>query len=79
MIEEGEKMKPGYKLKTQEIIRLIQAQDLKKYWVAEVTGVHKTTLRRWLKGDIQWVKRSHLESLARVLTTEPQVIADYSH
>lgn len=71
-------MKSGYKLKPQEILRLIQAQDLKKYWVAEVTGVHKTTLRRWLKGDIQWVTASHLQSLARVLTTEPQVIAEYT-
>ena len=71
-------MKPCYKLKPQEILRLIQANDLKKYWVAEVTGVHKTTLRRWLKGDIRVVKAAHLHSLARVLTTEPQVIADYA-
>lgn len=70
-------MKPVYKLKPDEIIRLIQAQDLKRYWVAEVAGVHKTTLRRWLKGDIQCVKPAHLHSLAKVLTTEPQVIAEY--
>ena len=30
-----------------------------------------------LKGQIQWVKEPHLQSLARVLTTEPSVIAEY--
>jgi predicted XRE-type DNA-binding protein len=71
-------MKLVYKIKPHEILRLIQTQDLKQYWVAEVTGVHKSTLRRWIKGDIQWIKEPHLQNLARVLTTEPQVIADYS-
>lgn len=69
-------MKPCYKLKTDEIIRLIQAQDLKKYWVAEVAGIHKTTLRRWLSGQIQLVKEPHLERLAQVLTTDPNRIAE---
>lgn len=71
-------MKSYYKLKPQEILRLIHAQDLKQYWVAEVTGVHKTTLRRWLKGDIQEVRANHVLNLARVLTTEPQTIAEYT-
>ncbi|NBY19908.1 XRE family transcriptional regulator [bacterium] len=71
-------MKPCYKLKVDEIQRLIAAQDLKKYWVAEVAGVHKTTLRRWLKGSIQKVKESHLQKLAQVLTTEPARIGEFS-
>lgn len=70
-------MKSVYKLKPHEILRLIQMQDLKQYWVAQAIGVHKSTLRRWIKGDIRWIKEPHLQSLARVLTTEPQVIADY--
>ncbi len=70
-------MKPCYKLKVEEIVRLIEAQDLKKYWVAEVAGVHKTTLRRWLKGSIQKVKEPHLHSLARVLTTEATQIGEF--
>ncbi|MSP18206.1 MAG: hypothetical protein EXR74_01410 [Bdellovibrionales bacterium] len=69
-------MKTVYKLKTDEIIRLIKAQELKNYWVAEVAGVHKTTLRRWLTGSINTVREVHLQSLARVLTTEPMAIAD---
>jgi len=69
-------MKPYYKLKIDEVRRLIEAQDLKKYWVAEVAGVHKTTLRRWLKGSIQRVKEAHLQRLAQVLITEPAQIAE---
>lgn len=70
-------MKPCYKLKTDRIVELIKSQELKKYWVAEVAGVHKTTLRRWLKGQIQLVREPHLLSLAKVLTTEPSYIADH--
>jgi len=69
-------MKPCYKLKIDKIAELIKTQELKKYWVAEVAGVHKTTLRRWLKGQIQLVREPNLINLARVLTTEPAYIAD---
>ena len=54
-------------LDTGKIHGLLKEQDLKRWWVAECTGVHKTTLRRWLKGDIAKVHRERALSLAQVL------------
>ena len=50
---------------------LIRANDLKKWWVAEFSGVHKTTLRRWLNGRIDRIQHKHIEQLAAVLEVEP--------
>lgn len=49
-------------------------QDLKRWWVAEQAGVHRTTLRRWLSGGIQKVKPENVTTLARVLQLEPSRI-----
>jgi len=65
-----------YRLKTVRVRELIAHQDLKRWWVAEAAGVHKTTLRRWLSGRIDKVRAQNLEGLARVLSTQPQEIAD---
>ncbi len=48
----------------------IAEQSLKRYWVAEQAGIHKTTLRRWLKGRIQRVRKENAEALAQVLNSE---------
>lgn len=64
-----------YEINPTEIRRLIQEQGLKKWWVAEFSGVHKTTLRRWLSGRITKVKRDNIEKLASVLTCHPNGIA----
>lgn len=53
---------------------LIRTQDLKKWWVAEFSGVHKTTLRRWLNGRIDRIQQRHVEQLAAVLEVEPQTL-----
>jgi len=57
-----------YELNADEVRRQIDQQGLKKWWVAEFSGVHKTTLRRWLSGKITRVKRDNIERLASVLT-----------
>jgi hypothetical protein len=44
------------KLRTREIKKIIKTQALKKWWVAEASGIHKTTFRRWLSGGIQNVE-----------------------
>lgn len=62
---------PFVRLHPERVRQLIKSQGLKRYWVAEVAGVHKTTLRRWLSGRIHKVRRSHAESLARVLEAPP--------
>lgn len=69
-------MKNIYKLRTDEISKLIQTQGLKKYWVAEISGVHKTTLNRWLSGEIRWVSEHHAQNLARTLTIDLSSIAE---
>lgn len=63
-----------WRLDAATIDSLIRSRDLKRYWVAEATGVHLTTLRRWLNGDIQNVREIHVERLARVLQTTPNEI-----
>lgn len=64
-----------YKLQTDEVRRQIQLQALKRWWVAEQIGVHKTTLRRWMSGKIEKVRASHVAGLARTLTLPAEVIA----
>lgn len=49
---------------------LIENQRLKRWWVAEFTGVHKTTLRRWLSGRITRVRAAHAQALAQLLEVE---------
>ena len=69
-------MKHQYQLKRDEVNRIIGSQELKKWWVAEFTGVHKTTLRRWLQGKIHTVRGEHAEQLAQVLQARLSEIAD---
>jgi hypothetical protein len=45
----------------------IRSKDLKRWWVAEVSGLHKTTLRRWMHGRAIRVRRKNAERLAHVL------------
>jgi hypothetical protein len=49
------------------VLRLLNDQDLKRWWVAERVGVHKTTLRRWLSGKIARIHAERLQLLAGVL------------
>ena len=51
-----------------KIIEAMEAQSLKYYWVAEMAGIHKTTLRRWLSGQISRVRPEHVRNIAQVLT-----------
>ena len=64
-------MQNYYQLDSEEVKRQMGRQELKQWWVAEQAGIHKTTLRRWLSGQIQRVRRDHVEGLARVLGLEP--------
>lgn len=58
-----------------KVISIIKDQELKRWWVAECAGVHKTTLRRWLNGKITLVQKAHVESLASVLNVQGEEIA----
>lgn len=64
-----------YALRIDEIERILGEQSLKRWWVAEMTGVHKTTLRRWLQGKIKTVRDSHVEQLAQTLESPLSEIA----
>lgn len=64
-----------YQLRSDLVRSMIRGQGLKKYWVADECGVHKTTLRRWLSGRITKVRRGNVERLAHVLTTPPGAIS----
>ena len=65
-----------FRLNCDEVKRQIGNQDLKRWWVAEQAGVHKSTLRRWLSGEIHKVRWIHITDLARVLTVNPTQIAE---
>lgn len=64
-----------YALNTDEVQRQILDQGLKKWWVAEFSGVHKTTLRRWLNGKITRVRRTNIERLASLLACSTDELA----
>jgi hypothetical protein len=65
----------SYYLRVDRIERILTEQSLKKWWVAEMTGVHKTTFRRWLQGKIKTVRDSHVVQLAEVLQAPAHEIA----
>lgn len=62
------------KIDSEAVRKAIGEQCLKRWWVAEQAGIHRTTLRRWLSGNIQKVKPENVNHLARVLNVEPQLI-----
>ncbi len=56
-----------FHLHRENLRSVIQDKSFKMWWLAEMTGVHKTTLRRWLSGRISTIQSSHLERLAAQL------------
>lgn len=65
-----------YQLKKQVVLQILAENSLKKWWVAEFSGVHKTTLRRWLQGRTRFIQNRNVENLASVLGTTVAMIAD---
>jgi len=65
-----------YQLKKQVVLQILEQNSLKKWWVAEFSGVHKTTLRRWLQGRTRFIQNKNVENLAGVLGTSVLTIAD---
>ncbi len=59
----------NFKLNVDRTAQLIAAHGLKKYWVAEQIGIHKTTLHRWFSGQIHFIRKRNLDRLAGVLLT----------
>jgi len=53
----------------QKVRNLIDELDLKMWWVAEQAGIHKTTLRRWLRNSTAKVRDVNMRQLAAVLST----------
>lgn len=64
-----------YRLDRPRVRAILREQSLKRWWVAESAGVHKTTLRRWLNGAIDKIESQRLESLAVVLEVRQEEIA----
>jgi len=60
-------MNKHYKLNLNIVNETLQKQSLKKWWVAEFSGVHRTTFRRWLSGKTRFVLKKNAENLAVVL------------
>lgn len=56
-----------YQIKQRALLELIEQQNLKRWWVAEVAGIHKTTLRRWLQGKTRYIQEKKLSRVAEVL------------
>jgi len=56
-----------YQINREAVNNALLDQDLKKWWVAEFSGVHRTTFRRWLNGETRFILKRNIESLARVL------------
>ncbi len=61
------------KIKGEFILECIHHQRLKRWWVADQSGLHPTTLRRWMNGSVESGRLHNLTRLAKVLdvnTTE---------
>lgn len=56
-----------YKLNVNVVSEALEQQSLKKWWVAEYSGIHRTTFRRWLSGKTRFVLKKNAENLAVVL------------
>ncbi len=56
-----------YTLKSQLLAQTIESQGLKRWWVAERSGIHKTTLRRWLNGRSTRIRKDNAERMAQLL------------
>lgn len=56
-----------YQINPQAVSHVLVQQKLKKWWVAEFSGVHRTTFQRWLSGKTRFVLRKNAENLAKIL------------
>ncbi|MBI4403861.1 MAG: helix-turn-helix transcriptional regulator [Deltaproteobacteria bacterium] len=68
--------KNTFRLNNHLVDELMARQELKRWWVAEMAGIHKTTLNRWLNGTIGGVRERHVENLAKVLQCRVGEIAE---
>lgn len=59
-------------LDREQLRHCLTTQRLKRWWVAEFAGIHRTTLRRWLSGDIRKVHAEHLSRVASLLEIAPE-------
>lgn len=59
------------RIRTRVLKREIENRDLRHWWVAERMGVHRTTLYRWLKGEIVSIRDHRLVGLSEILEVEP--------
>ena len=64
------------KIKGDLIGQMIEVQGLKRWWVAEVSGIHPTTLRRWLRGKNEKVQLVKLQRLSQVLEVSLSELID---
>jgi hypothetical protein len=71
-------MEPLLNLDKDRLRSRLVSQDLKRWWVAEFAGIHKTTLRRWLSGDIRRVRADHLTRVAKLLEISPEALVQNS-
>ena len=63
-------------LNRETLLRQLVDQSLKRWWVAEFAGIHKTTLRRWISGDIRRVRADHLARVADLLGIPQEALVE---
>lgn len=69
------KSKNYYQVKIEQLVQEIEKQQLKRWWLAEMAGIHKTTLRRWIQGKTRYIQQKKLHQVARVLSVPVGSIA----
>jgi transcriptional regulator with XRE-family HTH domain len=67
-------MNPLVSLNRERLLQQLHSQQLKRYWLAECAGIHKSTLRRWLSGDIRQVRAETLTRVAGLLEVAPEAL-----
>lgn len=69
------KSKNYYQVKIEQLVQEIEKQQLKRWWLAEMAGIHKTTLRRWIQGKTRYIQEKKLHQVAQVLAVPVGSIA----
>lgn len=58
---------PFYEIQRENLNAVIQANQLKRWWVAEYSGIHRSTLRRWISGKVVRARHSNVRAVATLL------------
>lgn len=64
-------------LNSPAVKKRIRESELKRWWVAEYSGIHKSTLRRWLLQESPKISADRAIALANTLEVTMEKICEF--